>query len=223
MMPRHRIAGDDTVGKDGSAALAQRSVVNFTGAGVTVTEDAGETLVSVPDAGSSGVITDMWALYRNNSVNIPGDLVFGSTRVALTFDSDGPGGSDWVATTSFAPEQTNLAAGTVGVNDVGIYIVTLTVTTTRATQMPDSEVPNFAVNYFVVNDSPTYNLDVYNSADVLPMWATDSGATWWYTAQMQYTVYAPQLEGAVFIARAAQGQIASPDTWDYKMLIQKVV
>jgi hypothetical protein len=223
---RHRVRGvdDDTVGKDGSAALPARSVVNFTGPGVTVTEDTGEVLVSVPDAGGGGgVIADQWVRYRNNSLDIPGDLVFGSTRVALTFHSEGPGGSDWVATTSVAPEQTNLAAGTVGVNDAGIYVVTLTVSTTRATAMTDAQIPSFAINYFVVNDSPTYNLDVYNQPDVMPLVVMDAGITNWYVAQMQYVVYAPTLQGAVFIARGAQGQSASPDTWDYNMLIQKVI
>lgn len=220
---RHRIAGDDTVGKDGSAALTQRPVVNFTGAGVTVTEDAGEVLVSVPDAGGgSGIITDQWVRYRNAALTIPGGLVNAATRVPLTFYEEGAGGSAWVATTDIAPEQTNLAAGAIGVNDEGLYIVTLTVSTTRGTAMPDAEKPNFAIDYSVVNDSPAFNVNVYNQPDVMPLTVTDAGATFAYIGQMNFTVFAPQDEGAVFITRGSQGQSVSPDTWYYEVLIQKV-
>lgn len=216
-MPRHRVVGDDTVGKAGSAALTQRSTVDFTGAGVTVTEDAGEVLVSVPDAGGAGIITDEWILVGNTSLLIPSGLQLG-LRPPLTLLDSGAGGHSW------ATIITGGTGGAVEIYEGGIYIATQTISTTRSTAMDYDDLPNFQLNFSTLFDSPSYNPDLYFSAQINLERSSDA-STFTYRAEGSYTVFVPGQVGeyGAFINTAAQGQAASPDTWDYRLLIQKLV
>lgn len=74
--------------EDEGTPLTQRTTINFIGAGVTVTDVAGETQVSIPGGAGAGVTTAIVTLpypaQRVHRVSVIDATVTGSSKIALS-------------------------------------------------------------------------------------------------------------------------------------------